>query len=512
MTGEVILQAVDIDKSFGGVPVLKQVNLEISRGEVHALMGENGAGKSTLIKIITGAYQKDGGQLKWKGKEIGIDGKCDCKALGISCVYQELSVIPALTVAQNVLLGKEPRIGKTHLIDHRNMNRMVQELIDKYGFPLNPMDSVNDLGIGQRQLVEILKGLSSDADLLIMDEPTASLGGREAEILFSIIDALRDKGVSIIYISHRLEEVYRLADRLTVLRDGKNVAVLEKDEIIPKEVIRLMIGKVVDESEGSVKTLYRSDREAGLEVKGLSSRGVFDNVSFQVCRGEILGLGGLIGAGRTEVVRCIYGIDKFTHGTIYLEGRKYVPTVKRCIRSGFGFVPEDRRNQGFIPLLSINRNTALTNYDLIQKYGPAISGKAELKMCLDAISAVDIRPRNPHKAVGLLSGGNQQKVVLGKWLMRELKLLIVDEPTAGIDVGAKDEIYTILKELARKGVMVILVSSDLQELLRISDRILVMREGRIVKEFSEGTVTQADILAAASGLCEERGVDDETTS
>ena len=348
--------------------------------------------------------------------------------------------------------------------------------------------------------MEILKGLSSDADLLIMDEPTASLSGRESEILFSIIEALRDKGVSIIYISHRLEEVYRLADRLTILRDGENVVVLEKEEINPVEVIRLMIGKVVDESEGSVKTLCRTDSEVALEVRDLSSRGVFDKVSFQVRRGEILGFGGLIGAGRTELVRCLYGIDGYSSGEIYLEGEKYVPKVKKSIKRGFGFVPEDRRNQGFIPLLSINRNTALTNYDLIRKSGGAISKKEELKMCLNAIEAVDIRPKDPDKAVGLLSGGNQQKVVLGKWLMRDLKLLIVDEPTAGIDVGAKDEIYRILRELALRGVMVILVSSDLQELLRVSDRILVMRKGRIVKEFSEGTVTQADILAAASGL------------
>ena len=500
ISGETILQALDIGKSFGGVPVLKHVDLEIRKGEVHALMGENGAGKSTLIKIITGAYSKDSGQLKWKGNNVEINSRSDCQALGISCIYQELSVIPALSVSQNVLLGKEPRIGKTHLIDYKKMNSMVQELIERYGFPLNPTDCVNDLGIGQRQLVEILKGLSSDADLLIMDEPTASLSGRESEILFSIIEALRDKGVSIIYISHRLEEVYRLADRLTILRDGENVVVLEKEEINPVEVIRLMIGKVVDESEGSVKTLCRTGSEVALEVRDLSSRGVFDKVSFQVRRGEILGFGGLIGAGRTELVRCLYGIDGYSSGEIYLEGEKYVPKVKKSIKRGFGFVPEDRRNQGFIPLLSINRNTALTNYDLIRKSGGAISKKEELKMCLNAIEAVDIRPKDPDKAVGLLSGGNEQKVVLGKWLMRDLKLLIVDEPTAGIDVGAKDEIYRILRELALRGVMVILVSSDLQELLRVSDRILVMRKGRIVKEFSEGTVTQADILAAASGL------------
>ena len=503
---EVILQVKDIEKSFGGVPVLKKVNLDIRKGEVHALMGENGAGKSTLIKIITGAYTKDAGSIFWKGKEVQIDSRADCQALGIACIYQELSVIPALTVAQNVLLGKEPKIGRTGLINYRELNRQVGQLIDRYEFPLNPTDVVGDLGIGQRQLIEILKGLSTEADLLIMDEPTASLSGKEAESLFDIIGGLRDKGVSIIYISHRLEEVYRLSDRLTILRDGENKAVLEKDEIDPLRVIELMIGKAVDESEGSVKTLKRNQNPVYLEVKNLTSRGVFKDVSFQVRKGEIVGIGGLIGAGRTELVRCIYGIDRFHSGEILVDGKPYAPNAARSIKNGFGFVPEDRRNQGFIPLLSINKNNALTNYDLIKKSGWAISDKDELRMCLEAIRKVDIRPGDPDKPVGLLSGGNQQKVVLGKWLMRDLKILIVDEPTAGIDVGAKNEIYTILQDLAREGVVIIVVSSDLQELLRISDRILVMRKGRIVKEFAEETVTQADILAAASGLIQDEEV------
>lgn len=506
MNGEIILEARGIEKSFGGVPVLKKVYLDIRKGEVHALMGENGAGKSTLIKIITGAYSKDAGSICWKGKEVEINNRSDCQALGIACIYQELSVIPALTVAQNVLLGKEPRIGRTGLINHKALNQQVQELIDKYEFPLKPTDTVGDLGIAQRQLIEILKGLSSEADLLIMDEPTASLSGKEAESLFSIIDGLRGRGVSIIYISHRLEEVYRLADRLTILRDGENKAVLEKEEIEPLKVIEVMIGKVVDESEGSRKTLRRNTNPVVLEVKELCSRGVFHKISFQVRKGEILGFGGLIGAGRTELVRCIYGIDHYTGGEILIDGEHYAPTARKSIKKGFGFVPEDRRNQGFIPLLSINMNNALTNYDLIRKNCLAVSGKEELEMCLKAIQKIDIRPSDPEKTVGLMSGGNQQKVVIGKWLMRDLKILIVDEPTAGIDVGAKNEIYSILQELAKQGVVIIVVSSDLQELLRISDRILVMRKGRIVKEFADETVTQADILAAASGLMKDQEV------
>ncbi len=500
MSVENILCAKKINKSFSGVRVLNDVDLSIRKGEVHALMGENGAGKSTLIKIITGAYTKDSGVISWKGKDVEINNRSDCKALGIACIYQELSVIPALTVAQNVLLGEEPKIGKTALIDHKKMNEIVQELVTKYNFPLNPHDTVSDLGIGQRQLVEILKGLSQKADLLIMDEPTASLSGQEAEILFGIIESLRNSGVSIIYISHRLEEVYRLSDRLTVLRDGKNVSVLEKEEINPVEVIRLMIGKVVDESEGSVKKLSKNTNDIILDVRNLSSKGAFDSITFSVRKGEILGFGGLIGAGRTELVRCLYGVDPFDSGEIYWAGEKYIPSVRASIEKGFGFVPEDRRNQGFIPLLSIKKNIAVTNYDLISRTFQAISDKEESTMADKAIETIDIRPNMPEKAVGVLSGGNQQKVVLGKWLMRDLKLLIVDEPTAGIDVGAKDEIYDILKKLALSGVVVILVSSDLQELLRVSERILVLRKGKIVKEFTEGTVTQSDILEAASGI------------
>ncbi len=501
MSQEIILEVKDINKSFFGVQVLHKVNLEVRKGEVHALMGENGAGKSTLIKIITGAYTKDEGKIFWKGKEVEMNSLKDCQALGMACIYQELSVIPALSVAQNIYLGREPKRGKTGLIHYKKMNQMAQELIDKYEFPLKATDMVDSLSIGLRQLVEILKGLSSNSQLLIMDEPTASLSAKEASILFQIIDSLRKQEVSIIYISHRLEEVYRLSDRLTILRDGRNAAVLEREEIRPKEVIQTMIGKVVDESAGSKKTLTQNTKEAALKVEGLTRKGFFEKVSFEVRRGEILGFGGLIGAGRTEVMRCLYGADKYQSGKIWIEGKEYIPTSpKKSIAFGFGFVPEDRRGQGFIPLLSMNRNMALTNYDIIKQMAFSISSKEEVDMCEKMIKKMDIRPADPQKQVGLMSGGNQQKVVIGKWLVRNLKILIVDEPTAGIDVGAKDEIYHILEELAAKGVVVILVSSDLQELVRVSHRILVMRKGKIVKELAEGTITQADILEAASGI------------
>lgn len=503
---KVIFEAKKINKSFSIVQVLHDVNLEIRKGEVHALMGENGAGKSTLIKIITGAYTKDSGQLFWKGREVEINSLKDCQTIGISCIYQELSVIPALTVAQNIFLGREPK-NRLGFIDHKAMNKAAQELIDRYQFPLKATDDVGGLGIGLRQLVEILKGLSCDAELLIMDEPTASLSGKEAARLFDIIESLRKNGVSIIYISHRLEEVYRLSDRLTVLRDGRNAATLEHDQIVPKYVIQLMIGKMVDESSGSRKRLVPNTNDVVLKVENLSRKGFFEDVSFEVRRGEIVGFGGLIGSGRTEVMRCIYGIDKITSGEIYFNGKKYEPSSsKKSIHSGFGFVPEDRRGQGFIPLLSIDRNIALTNYDIIKQIGLTILQGDERSMCKKAISKLNIRPANPDAQVRLLSGGNQQKVVLGKWLMRDLKMLIVDEPTAGIDVGAKIAIYNILEELAKTGVIILLVSSDLQELVSVSHRILVMRKGKLVKEFREGYITQADVLEASSGVTEKEEV------
>ena len=485
MAGNTLIEAKGIYKSFSGVPVLQDVHFEVKAGEVHALMGENGAGKSTLIKIITGVYTKDAGQIYWEGQPVEINNYQDCQKLGVACIYQELSVIPPLTVAQNVFLGREPRKGV--FIDYAKMNQMTQELIDKYQFPLKPTTVVDNLGIGQRQLIEILKGLSQDSKLLIMDEPTASLSGKEAEMLFKII------------------QVYMLSDRLTILRDGKNAAILEKQDIIPAKVIETMIGKVVDESAGSKKMLHSDDNaEVRLDVKNLTDKtDRYRNISFQVHRGEILGMGGLIGAGRTEVVRAIYGVDKAASGEVWLDGKKLDPSPKASILEGIGFVPEDRRNQGFIPLLSTIKNVALTNYDIVKISGTSISDADELAMAKRAIQAIDIRPADPEKQVGVMSGGNQQKVVLGKWLMRDLKLLIVDEPTAGIDVGAKDEIYQILENLAKQGVAVIVVTSDLQELLRVSHRIIVMRKGDIVKEFKNVEVTQSKVLSAGQGVEEE---------
>jgi len=496
MAGETVLEMKGIIKEFNDVQVLKSVDFDVKAGEVHALMGENGAGKSTLIKILTGIYPKDGGEIYVNGQHVNIESRRDAGKYGIGVIYQELSLIPTLSVMQNVMLGKEE--SKGGLLKVREMKKQVTDLIERYGFNLRANDIVETLTIAQRQTVEILKALSEKSNILIMDEPTASLSAKESESLFKIIEQLREQGVSIIYISHRLEEVYRLSDRLTVLRDGEKVACLTKEQINPADVIRLMIGKELSEATAS-KPLKKPDTEAVLEVKNLTRQGVFEDVSFTLHKGEILGFGGLVGAGRTEVMRCVFGADSYDSGEVLFEGKKLPNNVKETLKRGFGLVPEDRRNQGFVPLLSIEKNVAMTNYDTLAHLG-FVSGAGEKKLGIKMVEELDIRPGNPQIPVGNLSGGNQQKAVLGKWLSRDLKVLIVDEPTAGIDIGAKDEIYKLLEELAEAGSSVILVSSDLQELLRVSRRILVMRKGKIFKEFANGQITQEDVLMAASGI------------
>lgn len=504
MGNQALLEMKAIEKSFNGSPVLKKVNIDILPGEVHALMGENGAGKSTLIKILTGIYPKDGGIIVFNGKEVEINNRTDATKLGIGVIYQELSLIPTLTVAQNIMLGKEK--SRYGFVDAKKMKRDIVALINKYSFEINPDSIVETLTIAQRQTVEILKALSEESKLIIMDEPTASLSAKESESLFKIVNQLREQGVSIIYISHRLEEVYRLSDRLTVLRDGVREAVLTKDEINPADVIRLMIGKELSEATAS-NNLKVSEAPVKLKVTNLTKKGVFKNISFDLHEGEILGFAGLVGAGRTEVMRCVYGADSYDSGDIMFEGTPLPKSINKNIGLGFGLVPEDRRNQGFSPLLSIEKNVAMTNYDTLAS-GGFVKQLKEKELGKKMVDALGIRPNNSQIPVGNLSGGNQQKAVLGKWLSRDLKVLIIDEPTAGIDVGAKDEIYKIIEELAKNGTSVIMVSSDLQELLRVSQRILVMRKGEIFTEFSSGRITQEDILMAESGIL-TRGVDND---
>ncbi|HTX74199.1 MAG TPA: sugar ABC transporter ATP-binding protein [Rectinemataceae bacterium] len=498
---EVLLDCRAIAKSYSGPQVLTDVDFEMRRGEIHALVGENGAGKSTLIKIITGVTDRDAGEIVFDGKTVPREhSKQAAQELGIAVIYQELSLIPGMTVAQNIFLTKEPMLGRTRLINVRRMNEQAQDLIGRYGFELRPTDIIDRLSIAQRQTVEILKALSARASLIIMDEPTSSLTSAEANRLFEIIRSLKAKGISVLYISHRMEEVFDLSDRVTVLRDGRKVAVLDKGKIDPAEIIRLMIGRSLSENDTRHR-LRRADGEVVLEVDGLSSLGRFQGITFSLHRGEILGFGGLVGSGRTELVRAIFGIDPHDEGTVRYLGRPYRPSVRAAIASGIGLVPEERRLQGIMSAIAITRNLGITNLDALTRMG-MVSGKRELVLARRGIEMMNIKPDLPEIPVGTLSGGNQQKVVLGKWLIRDLKLLIIDEPTVGIDIGAKEEIYANIERLAARGVAVILVSSDLQELTRLSHRIIVLRKGRVIKEFDEGIVTEEDVLLASSGILE----------
>ncbi len=494
---EYLLKMEAIEKSFSGTPVLKKVDFEVRPGEVHALMGENGAGKSTLIKILTGFFPKDGGKIYMDGQQVEINSRNDATKYGISAIYQELSLIPTLSVMQNIMLGKERT--QTCLLRSKEMKKEAQQLIDRYGFGLKPDVIVETLPIAQRQTVEILKALNGKSRLIIMDEPTASLSNKESESLFQIIRQLKEQGVSIIYISHRLEEVYRLADRLTILRDGARVAVLDRKEIVPKDVAVMMIGKALNETTAS-ENLRPPKPEVVLKADRLTRKGVFQDISFELHKGEILGFSGLVGSGRTEVMRAVYGADNYDSGTVLLNGKPLPKNnIGKSISLGFGLVPEDRISQGFTPLLSIERNVALTNYDTLSAFG-FVRVPQEKRLGAKMVKSLNIKPGNPLVHVGDLSGGNQQKAVLAKWLSRGLNVLIIDEPTAGIDIGAKDEIYKILENLAENGTSIILISSDLKEVLRVSHRILVMRKGKIFTEFSEGSITQEDLLMAESGI------------
>lgn len=496
-TTEKLVEMKSMVKQFAHAYALDHVDFDIKKGEVHSLLGENGAGKSTLIKILTGVYPKDGGQIYFEGKPVEVHTREDAVDLGIAVIFQELSLIPTLSVMQNIMLGKEETLFGG-VLKKKQMMKEVADLIKRFDFPLNPTDIIEKLSVAQCQMVEILKALSTKASLIIMDEPTSSLSNKESEILFKIINQLRERGVSILYISHRLEEVFNLSDRITVLRDGKLVGVLEKNEIVPTEVIRMMIGKELSEATAS-RSLCQSDKPIALELKNLTHLGHFEDVSFSLKEGEVLVLTGLVGSGRTEVLRSIFGADGYDSGEILFKGKPLKRGVGVSIRKGFGLIPEDRRKQGFSPLLSVTLNVASTNYDKLSNFA-LVNAKKEKKLGEDAAALIDLRPRNPTVPVKNLSGGNQQKTVLGKWLTRDLNVLLIDEPTVGIDVGAKDEIYKFIELLSKQNVAILLVSSDISEVLRVATRILIMRNGKIIDEFCDGVVTQEDILLASSGI------------
>ena len=500
MSKELILRTENICKSFNGIQVLKNVNLEIEKGEIHALMGENGAGKSTIIKIITGVYTKDDGEIYIDGQHVTINNRQDAAANGISVIYQELSLVPELTVTENIFLGHE--LMKRGLPDKKEMRRQVQALIDKYGFIIHPDAIIASMGMAQRQMTEILKALSTEAKLLIMDEPTTSLSASETEQLFATMEGLRAKGTSILYISHRLEEIYRVTDRLTVMRNGEVVGVVDSKTAQADTVTAMMIGH---ELEKVSEHRPKRNCEHYIEVKDLQLGNLLHNINFKAYGGEILGIGGLVGSGRTELVSCIYGAINKYKGTITLDGRPVSRRVSRNIKNGFGMVPEDRRTEGFFPQLSILRNIAISSYDRLSR-GGIVNRTSERSHVEKAIADYDVRPAMKKLPVQNLSGGNQQKVVLARWLSRDVDVLILDEPTVGVDVGVKAELYGYMRRLADQGAIIIMVSSDLAELTEISDRVLVLHNGTFFQEFPDHRATQQAVLLAASGVAAKEGV------
>jgi len=481
-----------ITKRFPGVVALDKVDFELERGEVHVLLGENGAGKSTLVKMLAGAYRPDEGEILLDGEAASISSATDAQKLGISTIYQEFNLVPQFTVAENIFLGRQPR--RFGFVDRRKMREEARKLLDRMKVLVDPDALVSNLGVAQRQMVEIAKALSLNARILIMDEPTASLSGQEVERLFEIVRGLKEEEVAMIFISHHLEEVSEIGDRVTVLRDGK---VVDRVPASTKhsELVRMMVGRSV---EAQFPRRRPELGEVLLEVKNLSREGVLEDVSFSLRAGEVVGVAGIVGAGRTELARAIFGADPGDAGEVWVEGRRMERGDPReAKRRGMGFVTEDRQGQGIVPPLSVAENLGLASLKRNTHVG-LVNRREQRKQARKMIEDLNIRTPGPEQEIRFLSGGNQQKTVIGKWLLAETKVLIMDEPTRGIDVGAKVEIYELMNELTENGAGILMISSDLPEVLGMSDRILVMSGGRITGELSVEEANGENVMELAT--------------
>jgi len=498
-----LLTLENISKRFPGVQALSDVRLGVRSGEVHALLGENGAGKSTLIKIISGVHQPDTGTLMIEGKPVQFNGPRDAQKAGIATIFQELSLYPELTVAENIFMGHHPRRWGGLVVDWRAMNARAREILDSLDIlDLDVTTKVGLLNVGNRQRVEIAKALSLSARVLIMDEPTAALTESDVERLFAIVRLLRQRGVGIVYISHRLQEVFEVADRVTVLRDGQYIATREVKDITEPMLIEMMVGREINEL---FPKLPSKIGETVLEVQNLMREPYTRGISFSVRAGEILGISGLVGSGRSETAQAIFGIYPAKSGTIKINQR--VVSIKNpadAIRHGIAYVPEDRGTQGLVRAMTLRENSSMAVLKQLSR-ATFINRDGERQLAHQSIEKFMIRAYSGEQIVGKLSGGNQQKVVVGKWLASNPRVLIVDEPTRGVDVGAKAEIHRLLSELAAQGLAVIMISSELPEILGMSDRVLVMREGRIVAEFDIAEATQEAVGAAMMGSRREVG-------
>ncbi len=489
------LEMYGISKSFPGVQALSDVDFSIRGGEVHAIVGENGAGKSTLMKILAGVYGMDSGRILINGIEVNIDSPHKSQQLGISVIYQEFSLISQLTVGQNIFLGKEISSPVKGFVSWRRMYRTAKQLLDRFNLDIEVRKPIKDLTVGEQQMVEIAKALNSKAKVIVMDEPTSALTEDEKVTLFSIIKRLKEEGVGVAYISHRMPEIFEIADTVSVLRDGKLVGTSGISRISEKEVIKMMVGREL----GDIFSRQRANvGKTVLEVRHLTREGVFKDISFEVREGEVVGLSGLMGAGRTEIARCIFGLDRCDSGEVLLEGRKVSARHPiDAIREGIVYVTEDRRREGIIPQVSVKENLAMPSYRWINSAG-IVNKKKETEISDKYISFLRIKTPSDKQNVINLSGGNQQKVSLGKWLARNPRLLILDEPTRGIDVGAKAEIHSLIEELAKNGIAILMISSELPEVLGVCDRIIVLHEGIITGQFTDKEATQEKIMYSAT--------------
>ncbi len=487
-----------LSKSFAGVQALDKVSFELRAGEVHALMGENGAGKSTLMKVLAGIHARDAGEIEVEGRAVDVASPRAAQALGIGIVHQELNLMRHLSAAQNIFIGREPRRGLGLFLDEERLNADARRLFARLNLDLDPRTLVADLTVARQQMVEIAKALSFDSKVLIMDEPTAALNAQEVADLFRVVRQLREEGVGIVYISHRMDELRQIADRVTVMRDGRTIATVAMADTDVAAIIHMMVGRALEENlRGAPPDTARN--EVALEVRGLRRGGAIRDVSFSVRKGEILGFAGLMGAGRTEVARAVFGADAIDGGEIRVHGRAVrIRTPRDAVAAGIGYLSEDRKQFGLATAMDVQANIAMTSMSRLLRLGVFIDAPAIARTADGYVRQLGIRTPSVAQPVKLLSGGNQQKVVIAKWLLRDCDILFFDEPTRGIDVGAKAEIHKLIDALAAQGKAIVVISSELPEILRLSHRVLVMCEGRVTGEQDARDATQESIMRLAT--------------
>ena len=491
-----MIEMTGITKAFSGNVVLRDVQFSLANGEIHALMGENGAGKSTMMKILTGIYTRDAGEVKVDGKPVHFQSPKEAEALGIAVIHQELNILPHLSVTENLFLGNEKTIGRTGILRTRQMNKEAKELLAKLGLHIDVRQPAGELSVGKQQIIEIAKAINSNAKYIVMDEPTAALTDREIETLFVTIRELKAKGISFVYISHRMEEIFAICDRITILRDGEYVGVREIPKTSFDEVVQMMVGRELGER---FPTRNCEIGDVLLEARNLCSKHVFNNINFKLRKGEVLAVAGLMGAGRTEVAQTLFGSRSKASGSIFMHGKEVsISNPIQAMRHGIGFVTEDRKSEGLVLDFSIKDNMMLTNLESVSKAG-VLQSKQEDAEAAKYIEQLKVRCADAEQSVGSLSGGNQQKVVLAKWLRTKPEVLILDEPTRGVDIGAKKEIYSIINELAEQGVAILMISSELPEVIGMADRVLVMHEGKQTALLEKGELTQETIMHYATG-------------